>query len=193
MGNPVHYWDNTGRDSKAINLLFPDSGAGGISNGQIAGGGAVFFGLFTVVWQAKMRKNPAKPSIPISANKGYFSAAGAPNPKRPDDDVNNDIDNVDSEYQELYKKNHDHIFSKAHRNDGILNLGESESDIFNKMMRCVEDCKSQWVEGQNEIHTVINELKVTIRITVNNGSVTNINGFVGYSERIIGNLIVLVN
>ena len=43
--------------------------------------------------------------------------------------------------------------------------------------------------GSNEIRTVVNGVDTTIRFFVENNEIVNINAFVGYSERVIGNLI----
>ena len=82
-----------------------------------------------------------------------------------------------------------HVFSQDHIKYGIMNLGTSESDIINKFFNIAEATSEQWVDGSNEIRTIINNIDVTIRIYVQNGQMINLDGFVGYSPRVIGNLI----
>ena len=58
--------------------------------------------------------------------------------------------------------------------------------MFFKIAQSTAD---QWVEGSNEIRTYINQYEVTIRFYVNQGKIGNLDGFVGYSSRVLGNLI----
>lgn len=44
-------------------------------------------------------------------------------------------------------------------------------------------------EKSNEFRTTIDGIETTVRFYVQNGQVINIDAFVGYSERAIGNLI----
>lgn len=84
----------------------------------------------------------------------------------------------------------EHVFSLKHIEDGIMNLGTNESEIINKFFSIAKATSGQWVEGSNEIRTMINGIKVTIRFYVKNGEIINLDGFVGYSKRIIGKLIL---
>lgn len=87
-------------------------------------------------------------------------------------------------------KIYEHVFSQDHINGGIMKLGGSESEIINKFFDIAEATSGKWVEGSNEIHTLIDGVEVTIRIFIVKGQIRNLNGFVGYSERVIGNLIL---
>ena len=93
------------------------------------------------------------------------------------------------EYQDLFSKSVEHIFSQKHIADGIMNLGSSEVDIFNKIINIANQHIRQWAPGSNEIRTVINGFNTTIRFYVVNGEIIKINAFVGNSARIIGNWI----
>ena len=48
---------------------------------------------------------------------------------------------------------------------------------------------SRITEKSNEFRTTIDGIETTVRFYVQNGQVINIDAFVGYSERVIGNLI----
>lgn len=74
-----------------------------------------------------------------------------------------------------------------------MKFGASESEILYKFFGIAEATSEQWVEGSNEIRTLIDGIEVTIRIFVEKGEIRNLNGFVGYSERVIGNLISLLS
>lgn len=87
----------------------------------------------------------------------------------------------------------EHIFSNDHINNGILELGESKEDILIKFFDIVNSTYSQWVEGANEIHTIINGKETTIRFFIKDGQIINLDGFVGISSRIIGHLIDLIH
>ena len=50
----------------------------------------------------------------------------------------------------------------------------------------------KWVEGSNEIRTTLNGIETSIRFYVENGQIVNLDGFVGFSTRVIGNLIDLI-
>ena len=91
--------------------------------------------------------------------------------------------------QDLYNKTSSHIFSKAHINNGIMKLGSNQINIFNKIVNVANSYSSKWVAGSNEIRTIINGVETTIRFYVQNGELINIDAFIGYSERVIGNLL----
>ena len=63
------------------------------------------------------------------------------------------------------------------------------ASIYPNLVSVSNDCVEHWVDGSNEIRTVINGIDVTIRIYVKNGQIINLDGFVGYSQRVVGNLI----
>ena len=83
-----------------------------------------------------------------------------------------------------------HIFSKEHLKNGIMNLGINMQDIFDKVVNCIQSIDpSRITEKSNEFRTTIDGIETTVRFYVQNGQVINIDAFVGYSERAIGNLI----
>ena len=91
--------------------------------------------------------------------------------------------------QQLYQNTVGHMFSNAHISGGIMSLGKDKLDIFTKVYNTAINTSSKWIEGSNEIRTVINGIETTIRFYVQNNEILNINAFIGYSDRIIGNLI----
>ena len=70
-----------------------------------------------------------------------------------------------------------------------MKLGSSKWVIFNKAFQIVLSKISQAVEGSNQIHTVINGYKVTIRFRLNNGVIQSFDIFMGWATRIIGKLL----
>ena len=87
------------------------------------------------------------------------------------------------------KKISKHVFSDKHMKKGIMKLGKSKEDILNKFLSIALSTSKHWEEGSNEIRTVINGIKATVRFYVHNGKITNFNGFVGYSGKVVGKLI----
>lgn len=87
------------------------------------------------------------------------------------------------------QKIYEHVFSQDHIKNGIFALGQSKDEIINKFFNIVEAVSNKLVEGPNEIRTIINGIEVTIRVYVQDGEIINLDGFVGYSQRILGNLI----
>ena len=96
---------------------------------------------------------------------------------------------IPSEYQQLFENKREHIFSDKHKNKGIMQLGDSEEDIFMQIIRVINKNSAQWAEGSNEIRTVINGTETTIRFFIKNGNLINVDAYVGYSGRALGNLI----
>jgi len=86
----------------------------------------------------------------------------------------------------------EHVFSNDHINNGIMDLGSSKDDILTKFFDTARSNSSKWVEGSNEIRTIINGKETTIRFFVKNGQIINLDGFAGTSSRVIGNLINLI-
>ena len=82
-----------------------------------------------------------------------------------------------------------HVFSTSHINRGIMNLGDSTDEILNNIFYEVNMRYMSWEEGPNEIRTLINGFETTIRFYVKNGELLNLDSFIGYNQRIIGNLI----
>lgn len=87
------------------------------------------------------------------------------------------------------EKIYEHVFSQDHIKNGIFDLGQSKAEIINKFFSIVEAVSDKLVEGPNEIRTTINGLEVTIRVFVRNGEIINLDGFIGYSQRVLGELI----
>ncbi|WP_306294942.1 polymorphic toxin-type HINT domain-containing protein [Paenibacillus kribbensis] len=91
----------------------------------------------------------------------------------------------------LFKNAETHMFSANHVKDGIMKLGSDRQSIFNSITRkigSVDPAKLQ--KGSNQMHTNINGRDVTVRFYVNeNGTVINVNAFMGTADRVIGNLV----
>ncbi|MCY9771146.1 polymorphic toxin type 35 domain-containing protein, partial [Paenibacillus alvei] len=91
----------------------------------------------------------------------------------------------------LFKNSESHMFSANHIKDGIMKLGSNRQSIFNSVtgkIGSVDPSKLQ--KGSNQMHTKINGHDVTIRFYVDgNGTVINVNTFMGTAERVIGNLV----
>lgn len=83
----------------------------------------------------------------------------------------------------------EHIFSQDHVRNGIMSLGTDKKSILDNFFAIAKANSSKWVAGSNEIRTHISGMDVTIRFYVNNNQLMNLDGFVGYSDRVIGNLI----
>ena len=114
---------------------------------------------------------------------GSSPASPSPGPNRDDDQ--NTIDKIRDAFNE--KKNH--IFSDKHKKEDILKLGNSQEEIMNKLVDIASKTSSQWIEGDNEIRTFANGMKVTIRINIHHGAIRGVNAYIGFSNRILGNLI----
>lgn len=91
--------------------------------------------------------------------------------------------------QDLFDRTRDHIFSKDHIKRGIMNLGTSEADIFNKIYNAANQYSANWKVGQNQILSTINGYETTIRFYVQDGKIININAFVGTSERLSNSML----
>lgn len=90
------------------------------------------------------------------------------------------------------EKVYEHVFSYDHKKNGILDLGHSEAEIINKFINIIEAVSNKLIEGSNNIRTIINGKEVTITLFVRDGEVVNLDGFVGYSERNVVNLIYYI-
>ena len=86
----------------------------------------------------------------------------------------------------------EHVFSKDHVKNGIMNLGKSKSEILDKFFDVAKSTSDKWIEGSNEIRTISNGSNTTIRFYVENGVIINLDGFVGFSSKVIGTLISLL-
>lgn len=92
---------------------------------------------------------------------------------------------------DLFKRYESHVFSADHIKDGIMKLGKDRKSIFSSITGKIASVNpSKLQKGSNQMHTKINGHNVTIRFFVNeNGTVINVNAFMGTADRIIGNLV----
>lgn len=88
----------------------------------------------------------------------------------------------------LWKKFSSHMFSKDHMKKGIMNLGKSQKGIFNNVIKIVKSKLHLAIDGPNQINTIMNGFKVSIRFFIQNGQVTSINLLMGGST-LLGHLI----
>ena len=89
----------------------------------------------------------------------------------------------------LWERSSKHIFSQYHIKNGIMQLGNSQRDIFNKLYEVVSSNLADAVDGSNQIHTTINGIRTTIRFYVSNGEVQSMDAFIGWATRVIGKII----
>ncbi|WP_412177698.1 polymorphic toxin type 35 domain-containing protein [Paenibacillus polymyxa] len=91
----------------------------------------------------------------------------------------------------MFKRYESHVFSADHIKDGIMKLGKDRQLIFSSITEKIGSVdSSKFKQGSNQMHTKINGYDVTIRFYVNeNGTVINVNTFMGTADRVIGNLI----
>ncbi len=89
------------------------------------------------------------------------------------------------------KRYEKHIFSPEHIDNVVMSSGDSKSEIMNKFVRIIKelDTPGNFVEGSNQIHTIINGQQAEIKIFLKNGEVISIDGFKGWSTRIINKVI----
>ena len=94
---------------------------------------------------------------------------------------------------EVKKKFIDHICSNDHRAKGIMKLGRDELDIANKIANKVRIADSMGLlqEKANQFVTNINGFEVTIRVFIQNGKITSLNGFMKTTTRQLGNVFKL--
>jgi RHS repeat-associated protein len=85
----------------------------------------------------------------------------------------------------------EHIFSKDHIKNGIMDLGKNQNDILNSFKKVVSSADSNGLlkEGMNQIRTTVNGVEAEIRVFIKDGTVLNMDGFKGYSTRNMGNSI----
>ena len=93
------------------------------------------------------------------------------------------------EITQLFQSCGAHMFSEKHIADGIMELGSSREEIFATVVNIANSFSDKWQTGSNEIRTVINGIETTIRFFIEEGRMISIDAFVGYSSRVIGNLI----
>ena len=90
---------------------------------------------------------------------------------------------------ELYTKYAVHIFSRQHIADGIMKLGSSKREIFNKIFNIMSSKIRSAANGSNQIHTKINGIKVTIKFNFVDGKIRSIDAFLGWASRVVGKLL----
>jgi hypothetical protein len=90
---------------------------------------------------------------------------------------------------EIMSKSGGHIFSADHIKNGIMELGSSQADIVSKIARIIQPRLAKAAAGPNEIRTLINGCKVTIRFFIQDGKILSFNAMIGWGERILGNLL----
>jgi len=85
----------------------------------------------------------------------------------------------------------EHIFSKDHIKNGIMDLGKNQKDIISSFKKVVSSADRNGLlkEGMNQIRTTINGIEAEIRVFIKDGKVLNLDGFKGYSTRNMGNSI----
>ena len=89
----------------------------------------------------------------------------------------------------MYVKYYKHIFSRKHIDEGLLKIGTSKRQIFDRIFCIVQSCVPYAQNGSNEIHTIINGYRVTIRFYIYDGDISSINAFMGWASKILGKLI----
>ena len=98
-----------------------------------------------------------------------------------------------SSRRELYGKGRKHFFSEKHIDAGLMNLGTSQEDIFNRVASVVGEANTRGFlrrNTTNQIHTEINGHFTTVRAFIDeNGRMQSLNAFVGRSGRDLGNVI----
>ena len=90
-----------------------------------------------------------------------------------------------AEYQE-------HIFSKEHIQDGIMDLGKDQETIMDSLRDVITsiDKKGLLQEGSNQMRVMINKIdNVEIRCRIQNGEVISANAFISNFGRIFSNFI----
>lgn len=92
----------------------------------------------------------------------------------------------------ILNKYYKHIFSGKHIQGGILRLGKTQEEILNKFIDIIlkHNNAGELVEETNTIWVVINEIKTTITVRLEKGRVINMDGYIGFSERVQGKLII---
>ncbi len=90
---------------------------------------------------------------------------------------------------QLYERYAQHIFSQDHIKSGILKIGSSQRQIFDRIFKIIQSCMSKAQNGSNQIHTIINGYRVTIRFYFKDGTIKSIDAFMGWASRVIGKLI----
>ncbi|ASR45358.1 hypothetical protein B4V02_00855 [Paenibacillus kribbensis] len=91
----------------------------------------------------------------------------------------------------LYKRYEDHMFSLDHIKGGIMKLGKERESIFNSVTGKIGSVNPKKIQqGSNQMYSNINGYDVTIRFYADaNGTIINVDAFMGKATRVIGNLI----
>lgn len=86
---------------------------------------------------------------------------------------------------EVVKKKWEHVYSRDHCKNGILNLGKDRPEIMNKFLDIITqaDLKGLLKEGDNPILTMINSINVTVSPHIRAGKVLSFDCYVGHSNR----------
>ncbi|TRY26938.1 MULTISPECIES: polymorphic toxin type 35 domain-containing protein [Brevibacillus] len=97
-----------------------------------------------------------------------------------------------------FKVKTEHIFSKDHKDKGIMKLGKNEKAILKKFRDMIENADEYGVlkdNTNNQIRTIINGYKVEVRAYVKDGELKNLNAFLVTGEwpnTNFGNIVYLV-
>lgn len=70
-----------------------------------------------------------------------------------------------------------------------MQLGGTQREIFDRILNVISPNMAQAVNGSNQIYTTINVIKVTIRFFIEDGTIISLDAFVGWTPRLLGNLI----
>ncbi|MGE0009668.1 MAG: polymorphic toxin type 35 domain-containing protein [Candidatus Babeliales bacterium] len=101
-----------------------------------------------------------------------------------------DLKQAEADYRGIINHYYNHIFQKSHNLSVICSNEKSLiENIISKVTDCVKD--SLFCEGNNQILTLINGHKVTIRVNISNGKFRSTNIFLGWASRISDNQINL--
>ena len=93
---------------------------------------------------------------------------------------------------DLYEKYASHIFSKEHIKDGIMKIGSSQRDIFDKLFKVASNCTSKFANGDNLIITKIKGYTVSIKLYFRDGMISSFNAYIGKSDRKCDNIYITI-
>jgi len=85
-----------------------------------------------------------------------------------------------------------HMFTDAHMKDGLSKLGKTPADIFDKIIKTIQnvDAQSLLKNGlTNQIRATMSGQLIEIRVHIVNGDATLVNAFVGHPNRDLGNIV----
>ncbi len=97
--------------------------------------------------------------------------------------------NIDAD--KIKEASRNHIFSKSHVKDGIMDLGDTEDSIMDAAIKVIKEIDKQISlnNGPLQIRTFINSIKTEIRIYIEDGNLINFDMFKGWSSEIKNNSI----